>query len=195
MADTINAIYLQTAAAAEFGVAGSMAGGQFIASASNPWAGVTSAAAGNSLAHSVLEGSASGFSALAALGRGAAERDLRLSDADDLDRRASEEMLISETEAARAKKALLKTIGKQQTGYAASGVDLSQGTVATAAREASDDAEGELSVSRTLSQSRVARFRRQATAKRAEALYAESASYLTAAGKAADFGVSLYKRG
>lgn len=194
MADTVNALYMQTAAAAEFGVAGSFAGGQFVASASNPWAGITTAA-GGSMAHSVLEGTASGFSALAALGRGVAERDLRLSEADDLDRRASEELLISETEAARAKKALLKTIGKQQVGYASSGVDLSQGTVATAAREASDEAEGELSVSRTLAQSRVARFRRQATAKRAEALYAESSGRLSAASKVADFGASLYKRG
>lgn len=196
MAETVGALFSNMAIASH-GAAGTMVAGQFVPSVGNPWAGAVAGggSSASSTALSILEGAASGFAALSAIGRGIAERDLALSEAADLDQRAREEMLISETEAAKAKKTLLKQLGKQQVGYAASGVDLSQGTVKIASRQASEDAEQDLSTSRTLAQSRVARFRRAAAARRYEAEFAEAGGMLDAAGGLGKFGASLMRRG
>jgi hypothetical protein len=180
------------------------AGGTSVGSAVGAAAGTGTAAAGTGLlgflpgsstALSILQGVSTAFSAAAAYGRGLTEAAAKRSDANQMDTRAEQEMLVGETEQKKAKKALLNTISKTQVAYAASGVDLSAGTVQTAMSEATEEADADLSVSRNLTLQRSANYRRRATQMRAEADLAERSGELGAFGHFANFGIGLLRRG
>jgi hypothetical protein len=165
------------------------------AAAATAGAGLFSLLPGGSTAMTVLQGVSTAFSAMAAKGRGLAEAGAKRSDANQMDTRAEQEMLIGETEQKKAKKALLSQVSKTQVAYAASGIDLSQGTVVSAMDQATEEAEADLSTSRTLTLQRSANYRRRATQLRAEADLAEESGNLSAAGHWLNFGVGLLRRG
>jgi hypothetical protein len=148
-----------------------------------------------STALTILSGAASGFSALAAMGKGTAERAAKESQAVEYEDKARSEGVIEETQAAKARRSLVDTLGKQVVGYAASGIDLSAGTVKVAGEQASAEAEQDLSTSRAVSEMRQASYRRRAASLRAEGALAYSTSQLEAGGQFAKFGIDVLKRG
>jgi|GEM_PF-4964830 len=175
--------------------ASATATGAAAATTAAPSAGLFSFLPGGSTAMTVLQGVTTAFSAAAAMGRGLAEAGAKRSDANQMDTRAEQEMLVGETEQKKAKKALLQQVSKTQVAYAASGIDLSAGTVLTAMDEATEDAEADLSTSRTLTLQRASNYRRRATQLRAEADLAEQSGKMSAFGHWANFGIGLLRRG
>lgn len=167
------------------GAAGTMAVPTFLAGAS----------ASGSTALSVLSGVASGFSALASLGQGIAGSLKSQEERRQLEFRAREELVVGETEAAAAKKQLVATMGKQTVGYAASGVDLSAGTVASAREQAISDAEADIRRIRYGSRSRATLYQRKAAQAKADGNLALATGILGAGGDLAGAGIDLLGRG
>jgi len=143
----------------------------------------------------ILSGVMSGAAALSSYGRGVAEQNSRFAQADMYEERATTEGLIAASDATKARRALLDTLGKQAVGYAASGVDLSAGTVKIAQQQAADKAESDLSVADTASKLRQASYRRQAAALRSEGTLAYTSGVLGAVGNIAKGGIDILKRG
>lgn len=144
---------------------------------------------------SVLQGVTTGFSALSAYGRGIAESRAKTLEAGDLENRAQQELFVNETDALKAKRALIDTVSKQAVGFAASGIDLSQGSVKVAQQKAADEAELDLDNSRLLANARANAFRLRARSDLAESTLAYSSGIVDAGAKIGTFAGALAKRG
>jgi hypothetical protein len=179
------------AAALEAAAFGSVAGASSFGAAG----GLASFLPSAGTALSILSGVATGASALAAIGKGVADRASKEAQATTFEERAISEGLLQASDADKARRALLDTVGKQAVGYAASGIDLSAGTVKIAQEQASEKAEQDLAVADTASKLRQASYRRQAAALRAEGSLAYTAGEIGAFGEIAKGGVQLLKRG
>jgi hypothetical protein len=148
-----------------------------------------------STAFGVLSGVASGFSALAAYGKGVAGQSAADAQAQQLTEAATTEGVVHATDAMKARQALLETVGKQAVGYAASGIDLSAGTVKVAQQQASDKSDADLSASDTLSQLKQQTYLRRAAALQYEGTLAYASGELGAFGELAKGGAAVLKRG
>lgn len=149
----------------------------------------------SSNALSILQGVTTGFSALASFGRGIAESRAKQLEAGDLENRAQQELFVNETDALKAKRALIDTVSKQAVGFAASGVDLSQGSVKVAQQKAADEAEADLDNSRLLANARANAYRMRARSAMSDSTLAYSAGIVGGIEKVGNFAGALAKRG
>ncbi len=183
------------AAGAEGAAAAGATGAAAGAAATGASTGLAAFLPSASTAFSVLQGVTTGFSALASFGRGIAESRAKELQAGDLELRASQELFVNETDALKAKRALVDTVSKQAIGFAASGVDLSQGSVKVAQQKASDEAEADLDNSRMLANARANAYRMRARSAMAESSLAYSSGIIGGIEKVGNFAGALARRG
>lgn len=157
--------------------------------------GAAGAAGGSSIFGTILQGGLGLVSAMAAIRAGASEARMYRSEAADTRLNVTQEQIDAENRQTGLRKQLLASLGERDTAYAASGVDLSFGTPATARREAEDDANRALSQDQMTSTVRQSRLRTKAANLDAQAADAQSAGGMKAFGIFANTAFDIFKRG
>lgn len=147
----------------------------------------TAATAGSSLFSgssllSVLQGTATALSVVGAIRAGQAQADAANAQARDADLQSQLEQNQGIERRNQLKRAMLENLGERDVAYAASGVDLSFGTPATARDQAVADANYQLSVDRETEEVRRQRLLGRAAGFRAQADEARSAGVIKALG-------------
>lgn len=105
-------------------------------------------AVSSSSALTILQGGLTLAGALGSIAAGGAQAEALRGEAGAERLAANDAMIRGQEEAARLKRDLLDTVSRQSVAYAAGGVELSSGSVQTARRRASEDAERELGFAR-----------------------------------------------
>lgn len=143
----------------------------------------------------LLQGAGTVFSAIATIGSGVAAKASADTEAAQQRFEAKNEFIAGRETSAALKAELAKTISNQQVAFAAGGVNLGSVSVGEAKKQATADAERELSINadetltRSLQRQRAARM---AAARGNASLFS---SIFTAGGQIAGYGFDVVKRG
>lgn len=172
------------------------------ATAATTTAATTTAAVGSSgllkalaIGGSVVSAISSFGAASAAAEAGRAERDQLNSQADQEHFESRNEFIEGREAAASLKRRLLQTISGQATAFARGGVALNSVSVQTAKKQATEDAERELSVNANSSLAREIQRRRRASNLRQQGINAERAGNARASQYALDGVSGLFSSG
>lgn len=152
------------------------------------------ASSGLSLA-SFLQGTATVLGVVSAIGAGNAEADALNAQAADAEREQNLEVLQGIQRRASIKRAMADAVGAQDVAYAASGVDLSFGTAASARQDAYREADLALTMDTGTEQTRVGRLAERAANYRAGAKRARAAGLLNGLIGGAKGATSILERG
>ncbi len=144
---------------------------------------------------SILQGGLGLVGAMSAIRAGSAQADAYRSQAADTRLDVTQEQIDATNRETSLRKGLLKSLGERDVAYAASGLDLSFGTPATARAQAADDAQQAVEQDQTTSDLRQSRLRARADTLDALAGDAESASWLKAGGSVLGSAFDIVKRG
>lgn len=151
--------------------------------------------AGGSTVFSILSGTATALSVMSTMRAGEAKAqslELAAGDAETETRLEANKTIERKTS---LRKALIETIGERDVAAAASGVDLSFGTPATARREAVTDTERALSLEDSGEEFRRARLLERSASYRRMAAESRSGGLGRAAALAFEGGARLFRRG
>lgn len=154
----------------------------------------TATASASSTALTIIQGVGTAFSALATIGAASASASQLEAAAKEEKFRARDEFIEGEREAAKLRKELALTIGRQKVAFAAGGVDLSSQGVGVAREQAIDDAENELGLAHNTAMRRGLARRRQARGYLARAGSTMVQGFLGAGEQVADFAMDAYAR-
>lgn len=164
------------------GAAGAGAAGTAVAGASSGVVGL-------------LQGAGTVFSALTTIGSGAAAAAAGETEKNQQEFEAKNEFIAGRETSAALKAELARTVANQAVAFAAGGVDLGSVSVGQAKRQATEDAEKELSSNANQTLTRFMQRRRMARIAQQRGDAAATSSLFAAGGQIADFGVDLLQRG
>lgn len=153
------------------------------------------AATAGSSALTFLQGAGTVFSALSTIGAGAAASAQGESEALQQKFAAKDEFIQGRETSAALKAELAKTISNQAVAFAGGGVDLGSVSVDVAKKQATKDAESELSINANESLSRSLQRQRAARMASMQGRAAGIGSLFAAGGKIASFGADVVERG
>lgn len=124
---------------------------QAIASRVGPLATKAASAAGSALksdGFTLLQGAASGFSAMYDMAGSKAQADALAAEAGDENLRANQEFIDAQRRSTEISRRLLDVVGTQRANAAAAGIDVGSGSVIAAENLASDEADRQISIER-----------------------------------------------
>lgn len=171
-------------------------GGSTAAAGTAAVAGTAAAGASiGSTALTVLQGAGSVFSALTAIGSGAAAQAQGESEALQQKFAAKDEFIQGRETSAALKAELARTISNQAVSFAAGGVNLGSVSVGTARAQATKDAETELSINANETLSRSLQRQRAARMAAAQGRAAGIGGLFSAGAGLAKFGMDVVGRG
>lgn len=143
----------------------------------------------------ILQGTASVFGALSAIGAGnaaAADAQAQAFQAED---QAVAEQASGIKRATDMKRSLARIIGENDVNFAAAGIDISSGIAADNRAEQQRVASSELTIDRADADRQRAALRARAAGYRGQARQRRMAGYLEAGGRLASFGADMIERG
>lgn len=142
-----------------------------------------------------LQGLGTVFSAVATIGSGVAANSAAQAEAKQHEFAAKDEFIAGRETSAALKAELAQTIGNNAVAFAAGGADLGSVSVDRAKRQATEDAEKELSISSNEALSRSMGRRRAAANARARGRSSLFSSVVGAGSQAIDYGLDIKQRG
>lgn len=149
----------------------------------------------SSVVLNALQGVSAVVQAVGLIGQGQAQADTLNQQASEATLQAGQEQVQAQQRQNSMRRELARVLGQNDVSYAAAGVDLTGGIAADQAANAKKAAATELSIDQQDTDFRRALYRQRAQGLRRQAGSVQTASMLSALGTAADFGVSLAKRG
>ena len=142
-----------------------------------------------------LQGVSALLGVMGAIGQGQAQADTLNQQAAEADLQSGQEQVQGQQRQNNMRRELARVLGQNDVTYAAAGVDLAGGIATDQAANAKKAAATEISIDQQDTDFRRALYRQRAQGLRRQASSVQTASMLSALGTAADFGVSLAKRG
>lgn len=142
-----------------------------------------------------LQGVSALLGVMGAIGQGQAQSDTLNQQAAEADMQSSQEQVQGQQRQNNMRRELARVLGQNDVTYAAAGIDLSSGIASDQAANAKNSAATEISIDQQDTEFRRALYRQRAQGLRRQAGSVQTASMLSALGTAADFGVSVAKRG
>jgi hypothetical protein len=132
---------------------------------------------------------------LGQIGAGQAQADQLNQQAGEADLQSGQEQLQGQQRQNRMRRELARVLGQNDVTYAAAGIDLSGGVAKDQAQTAKQQAASEISIDQQDVEFRRALYKQRALRLRQSANDAVGGSMLKALGTAADFGLSIARRG
>jgi hypothetical protein len=184
-----------TAALSAIGIGGGSAAAGGAAAAAGAPLNLVAAGSGGSMFAGILQGGLGVLGAMGALRAGQAQADAYRSQAADTRLQVGQEDVNATLKETSMRKALIRSLGERDVAYAASGVDLSFGTPATARAAAIADASEAMSLERQNTDMRKSQLRAKADTYDALASDAEDAGLFKAIGSIGAAGLGILGRG
>ncbi len=156
-------------------------------------AGVTAGGATLFTASNVLQGLATGASAIAAIGQGAAKANEADLQAELLKTEAAEQRFVTESEAAKLKRSLADTVSGQVVAMLSSGASL-DGSARIKLGQTIDDGQRDADLLAATGQSRQTAISLRRQSARARASISRAQGFVTAAGRTVGFLGDLHDR-
>jgi hypothetical protein len=159
-------------------------------------AGTAAATAGTaSTVFNILQGTASVFGALSAIGAGAAAADEANAQAFQAQDQAVAEEAQGLARRTEMKRSLARIIGENDVNFAAAGIDISSGIAAGNREFQNREAVSQMTIDRADTDRQRAALRARASGYRGVARSRRAAGFLEAGGRLASFGADMAQRG